>query len=202
MLTALINGIGVGIVLSFLTGPVFFSLIKTSVEKGFRAGASLAIGVFLSDLGYILVALYGARNIELTPTIKLYMGIFGSLFLIAIGTYYLVKKKTHDYNAETVVPSKTGYFIKGFLMNTLNPFVLVYWIGVISFLTLDDGLKKEEMLGFFLAALLTIVSSDITKAYVASRIRHMLSPAVLLWMNRIAGIALLIFGIQMLVRVF
>ena len=41
----ILSGIGMGIVLSFLTGPVFFALIKTSIEKGFYAGVALAAGV-------------------------------------------------------------------------------------------------------------------------------------------------------------
>jgi amino acid exporter len=201
MIKVLFSGIGVGIALSFLTGPVFFALVKTSIEKGFRAGASLATGVFMSDAGYILIAIFGAKKLELSPPIKLYMGIFGSLFLIAIGTFYLLKKKAELHNS-SMNKSRTGYFFKGFLMNTLNPFVLVYWISVISLLALDDGMNRQEMLVFFSATLLTILSSDMLKAYISSRIRHMISPVVLLWMNRIAGIALLIFGLQMLIRVF
>jgi threonine/homoserine/homoserine lactone efflux protein len=38
MIEAIISGIGIGLVLTFITGPVFFALIKTSIEKGFHAG--------------------------------------------------------------------------------------------------------------------------------------------------------------------
>ena len=36
MFEAIVLGIGAGIISSFLTGPVFFSMIKTSIEKGFK----------------------------------------------------------------------------------------------------------------------------------------------------------------------
>jgi threonine/homoserine/homoserine lactone efflux protein len=44
MIEAIISGIGFGLVLTFITGPVFFALIKTSIEKGFHAGVALALG--------------------------------------------------------------------------------------------------------------------------------------------------------------
>ena len=53
MFEAILQGIGAGILFSFLTGPVFFSMIKTSIEKGFKAGFSLAIGVVFSDIIFI-----------------------------------------------------------------------------------------------------------------------------------------------------
>ena len=50
MFEAILLGIGAGIISSFLTGPVFFAMIKTSIERGFMAGFSLAIGVIISDV--------------------------------------------------------------------------------------------------------------------------------------------------------
>ena len=35
----ILNGIQLGVVLAFLVGPVFFSIIQTSVEKGFWKGS-------------------------------------------------------------------------------------------------------------------------------------------------------------------
>jgi len=53
MIEAIITGIGFGLVLSVLTGPVFFALIKTSIEKGFHAGVAMALGVVTSDMVFI-----------------------------------------------------------------------------------------------------------------------------------------------------
>jgi threonine/homoserine/homoserine lactone efflux protein len=58
MIESIVSGIGLGFVLSFLTGPVFFALIKTSIEKGFYAGVSLAGGVLVSDIFYVGILSY------------------------------------------------------------------------------------------------------------------------------------------------
>ena len=54
-----LNGIVSGIVLAFLIGPVFFTIIQTSIERGFWSGVFVAIGVSLSDAFYILVSYFG-----------------------------------------------------------------------------------------------------------------------------------------------
>lgn len=199
MIEAIVKGMGVGLILSLLTGPVFFALIQTSIEKGFKAGASLASGVFLSDLFYILIIYYGAKNVVIEEKYSIILGWVGGGFLIGIGIYYLLKKATEP-KLEIEKIRHSGYLLKGFLMNTLNPFVILYWIGIISYLSISDK-ETNSQFGFFAATLLTILSSDVLKSYIASKLRHVISSRVIKWLNRIAGVALIIFGLRMIIKV-
>jgi len=47
------NGVKFGFSLAFLIGPVFFTIIQTSIERGFWNGAWVALGVSLSDAVYV-----------------------------------------------------------------------------------------------------------------------------------------------------
>lgn len=199
MIEAIVKGMGVGLILSLLTGPVFFALIQTSIEKGFKAGASLASGVFLSDLFYILIIYYGAKNVVIEEKYSIILGWVGGGFLIGIGIYYLLKKATEP-KLEIEKIRHSGYLLKGFLMNTLNPFVILYWIGIISYLSISDK-ETNSQFGFFAATLLTILSSDVLKSFIASKLRHVISSRVIKWLNRIAGVALIIFGLRMIIKV-
>ena len=58
-----LNGIISGIVLAFLIGPVFFTIIQTSIERGFWSGVFVAIGVSFSDALYILVSYLGLDSV-------------------------------------------------------------------------------------------------------------------------------------------
>lgn len=87
MIEAILQGIGAGILFSFLTGPVFFSMIKTSIEKGFKAGFSLAIGVVLSDLIFISATIFSARFLTYNSKYNQYIGVIGGLFLFGVGMY-------------------------------------------------------------------------------------------------------------------
>ncbi|RYD92961.1 MAG: LysE family translocator, partial [Sphingobacteriales bacterium] len=66
MIDAIISGIGFGLVLTFLTGPVFFALIKTSIDKGFHAGVALALGVVCSDMVFVGAILFGSQYFDFT----------------------------------------------------------------------------------------------------------------------------------------
>ncbi len=54
MRTAILEGVEMGLLLSTMIGPVFFALITTSMNQGMKQASFLALGVFSSDLLYIL----------------------------------------------------------------------------------------------------------------------------------------------------
>ena len=56
---SILNGVIYGIVLAFLVGPVFFTILQTSIERGFRSGFFVAMGVSLSDAFYISISYLG-----------------------------------------------------------------------------------------------------------------------------------------------
>ena len=53
--------------INLLTGPVFFALIKTSIEKGFRAGSALALGVVTSDVVFVGAIIFGSQFLMYRP---------------------------------------------------------------------------------------------------------------------------------------
>ena len=56
---SILNGVISGLVLACLIGPVFFTLLQTSIERGFWSGFFVAIGVSLSDAIYIALCYLG-----------------------------------------------------------------------------------------------------------------------------------------------
>ncbi len=97
MFEAILQGIGAGILFSFLTGPVFFSMIKTSIERGFKAGFSLAVGVILSDIIFITATIFSSQFVVYNSQYNQYIGTIGGLFLFGVGLYYLIKRVNVNY---------------------------------------------------------------------------------------------------------
>jgi threonine/homoserine/homoserine lactone efflux protein len=104
----ILSGIGMGIVLSFLTGPVFFALIKTSIEKGLYAGMALAAGVVLSDGIFVALSLFGSTYITKGSAYIDYIGYAGAGILLSIGVFYLLKKVKLEYEENTSKTKKLG----------------------------------------------------------------------------------------------
>lgn len=203
MIETIISGIGLGIVLSFLTGPVFFALIKTSIEKGFYAGISLAVGVMLADIIFIGLTLYGSSFVALENKYRLPLGVAGSGVLLSIGIYYLVKKVKISYEAITSKRHHPGYFLKGFFMCLLNPSVLIYWLSVTSgVISVAGNFEPSEIIPFFGAILITQLSMDVVKAHYANKLRYRIKEKTIALLNKIAGSLIIIFALRIIYGLF
>ncbi|MBV8390686.1 MAG: LysE family transporter [Mucilaginibacter sp.] len=197
MIEAVIRGIGVGLVLTFLTGPVFFALIKTSIEKGFHAGVALALGVVTSDVVFVGAILFGSQYFDISSEDKQHAGMVGCVILFALGIYYIFKKSQVNYN--NTVPSRlqrTGYFLKGFLMCILNPTLLFHWtvvVGTASTLYINSVPNRSLKIAvMFLTILIVQFGLDTTKAFYANKLRDRISVKFVHRLNEVAGVALII----------
>jgi threonine/homoserine/homoserine lactone efflux protein len=199
MIEIIISGISLGFVLSFLTGPVFFALIKTSIEKGFSAGVSLASGVVFSDIFYVALTVYGTSFLALENKYRMEIGIVGSTILFSVGLYYLFKKVKVNYEQTASKRHYTGYFLKGFLMCIFNPAVLLYWLSVTSgVISLSGGINSAYILPFYGSILITQFSLDVLKAYYANKLRYKIKEKTISNLNKIAGILILIFAARII----
>ncbi|SDS61124.1 Threonine/homoserine/homoserine lactone efflux protein [Mucilaginibacter mallensis] len=197
MIEAVISGIGFGLVLTFLTGPVFFALIKTSIEKGFHAGVALALGVVCSDMVFVGALLFGAQYFDVSAHDKTIAGVVGSVILFIIGIYYIFKKAEVSY--KVTVPTrlhKAGYFLKGFFMCIFNPTILLHWtfvIGTASTVYHEGVHNRALKIGImFLTILIVQFGMDTTKAFYADKLRDRISVKFIHRLNEIAGVALII----------
>lgn len=205
MFEAIISGIGIGIVLTFITGPVFFALIKTSIEKGFHAGVALALGVVSSDVVFVGAIIFGSQLFDIPPRIKVWLGVAGSIILLCIGIHYLLKKANVDFNSHTPAKvNRAGYFFKGFLMCIFNPTILFHWITVIGTASTVYHIgvphRQLKIAIMFLTILIVQFGLDSTKAFYANKLRDKISVKLVHRLNYVAGIALIIAAFIILDR--
>lgn len=81
-----------GIILSFSLGPVFFELINTSLRKGFKSALFLEFGVIMSDVIYLIVALFSAEKmLELIKKNDEYFTVIGGGIFIIFGIVSILK---------------------------------------------------------------------------------------------------------------
>ena len=197
MIEAIISGIGIGIVLTFITGPVFFALIKTSIEKGFHAGVALALGVVSSDVVFVGAIIFGSQLFEIPPRVKVWLGIGGSIILLGIGIHYLIKKADVNFNTHTPAKvNRAGYYFKGFAMCIFNPTILFHWITVIGTASTVYHIgvphRQLKIAIMFVTILIVQFGMDSTKAFYANKLRDKISVKLVHRLNYAAGIALII----------
>jgi len=196
------NGFKLGIVLAFLIGPVFFTIIQTSVERGFKNGVLVSLGVSISDILYVAICYFGLVQFINEPGFRQYLAYAGGGILILFGLYHLfVKSRKNIQTALEVEGSKKmyRYFVKGFIINGLSPMVLIFWIGTISVASLDFGYSRGyEFFIFFSMVLVTVLATDILKAYLADKLRRLITRRLMMIMNIIVGVCLMVFGARLI----
>ncbi|MBK7872471.1 MAG: LysE family transporter [Saprospiraceae bacterium] len=203
---SLTEGIQTGLILCFLIGPIFFTLLQTGVERGFRAGAAVGLGIWVSDAMFVLLFYSGVNYIAQLlewEGFSLYVGVVGSIILAAFGAWALFTKPAFQNPSDLHFKPSSSYvslWAKGFLINSINPFTILFWFGLMSTTILKNSLDIYNVSLFFGGTIGTVVITDILKILMAKRIRRWLQPKHILLLRRVSGIALIVFGIVLLVR--
>lgn len=202
------EGIKLGLMLSCLVGPLFFALIQSGAEHGIRGGTVLGLGIWISDILFVAGVYWGLASIQQItrwPAFTLTMGLGGSLILAAFGLFTLLSKPKMPGADEALMYRKAhlpALWLKGFLINTVNPFTFFFWIGISGVMIIEEKLSSNEAFQFFAAILSTIILTDFAKVVLAKRISHRFRPVHFLWLRRLSGAALVIFGLVMLIKVW
>ncbi len=195
-----IEGYLLGLGMLIFIGPVFFFLLSSTLKAGLIPGLLVALGIVVSDIVYVLLCSVGLIPFITQPNAHLWIALVGGTLLIAIGLKYIFSK--HQVQAEPVNLKAHHYpwfFIKGFLVNFVNPFVLMVWIGVISYAEQKSGSDSSI---FLTGTLLAIFTTDIAKVILAKRIQAYINPKSLQLAYRIFGIILIGFGMRMCLYLF
>jgi len=214
MIRTIFQGVILGLMIAISIGPAFFAIIQNGISRGFKSSFFMALGISLSDIALITLCYLGSATFFDELSNKLFVGIIGGVILIGYGLYSLFKKpddhpkvkNRQEGFLQKISSADAGvltYLLKGFFMNLLNPFLWVFWLTAMGWVSANapEGKLLNYAIAFFGGTIVTVFATDILKSLVGTRISNYLKPKNILWMNRIVGIALSIFGIFLIFKV-
>jgi threonine/homoserine/homoserine lactone efflux protein len=181
------------------------------VEYGSKVGVFFGSGIWISDIFLFIGMFKGMSFISQIANASLFyysVGGIGTLILIVFGIAAVFQKGNQTMNIpKPFIPQQSprslfGFFLKGVLINIFNPFTLLFWIGLMSTALVDPNFGSNEAVWYFGGIMAIYVPVDLLKILLAKKIRAVLKPSHLRIVSKIAGIALIIFGIILFVRVF
>lgn len=183
-----------------MVGPVFFTLIETSITKGVRAAITFDLGVVLADILFITLSYYGSisilEKIQDDPRIFL----VGGIALVGYGLFTIFHKKTRNIvtDEDLVVVENNNYlglFFKGFFLNAINFGVLAFWLAIVIAVSTNFQMNSSKVFNYFALVVVSFLITDLMKILAAKQLKTKMTPVVLRKIRYALGIFFIVFGV-------
>jgi threonine/homoserine/homoserine lactone efflux protein len=193
-LELLLRGTLAGLAISAPVGPVNVLCISRTIARGPRAGLISGLGAATADSIYGAIAGFSISVvIGLLIRNEFWIRLVGGALLIGIGFHYYFKRPVSP--RRTPDESAHSEYVTAMLLNLTNPTTVLSFLAVLAGLGMrhrrEWWLTLLVVAGIFLGAMLWWTAL----ALLANRFRESFNTRAMLWMNRIAGLAIGGFGV-------
>lgn len=190
-----LKGIVIGFAMAIPIGPIGIICVRKTLTEGRVKGLIIGLGAATADLLYSCIAAFGLTIVSNTLiSQKIWIRLVGGALLLFLGIKtFLARPKDPKLDVNKGGSLRT-YFTIVFLTLT-NPMTIFAFIAIFAALGLDRGLSylsaSALVIGVFIGSTLwfLILSSG------ASFFRNKLDLEGLKWVNKIAGILIILSGI-------
>ena len=189
----------IGICASVPLGPVGIYVIQVSLGKGHKPGFITALGATTVDTIYSIVAIFALAIAEsFIETNKTVILIAGGLIIALLGAATIFKDPFRKLNTDQTPKYSVKDYVRSVLMGFSNPAAIFVMLALFAFF----GIRIEEH-DFKIAPLILSLALGSAAYWFAfsgifAHLRHNFKLGTLVWINRIAGIAIMIVGIALL----
>ena len=198
----ILKGLLIGFGTSLFVGPVFFTLLKNSIQESKFNGFITALGIIISDILVALICLIFSKEFLVNYVNQTSFQIISALIIAFFGITILYKPIQIVSNSAQSSKSKSiKPLAQGFSINFINPSVFVIWIGFIT-LARQTFTGQIDVYKFIIGILLGIFSTDLLKVIGASFLTNHINQHNLDLLSNVIGILLLVFSSVILLKAF
>ena len=189
------RGLIIGFSIAAPVGPIGVLCIRRTLAEGRLAGFLSGMGAASADMFYGAVAAFGLTAIQdLLINQSNWLRIVGGIFLLYLGVKTFFAKPSEEA-AMSTRGGLFGAYLTTFFLTITNP------ITILSFLAIFAGLRLGETDGNYTSASLMVLGVFLgsaawwlTLSTGVSFLREKFTPALLAWVNRLAGVIIFVFG--------
>jgi len=197
-LSFFIRGLLIGLSIAATVGPMSFLCIQRTLNRGQLYGLVSGLGIATADGVYGSIAAFGLTLItHFLVSEQKWIRLIGGLFLIYLGLRTILTKPAER---AAVLKNKTngylGAYASTFLLTLTNPLTILSFAAIFAGIGVGSASKSvfsatAVVLGVFSGSTLwwIILTSGI------SLLRKKITPQWLLWINRISGMIITLFGV-------
>ncbi len=191
-----LKGLIIGFSIAAPVGPIGILCIQRSLNRGFRAGFISGMGAATADMIYGLIAVFGVTAVSNQMIAQSHLlGIAGGLFLCYLGVKTFKSKPSLAPQLDRS-NSLISTYLSTFALTITNPMTIIAFTLIFSGMGLASSSSTTTtsaitVFGVFSGSSLWWLSL----AGGASWLKERLNADKMEWVNRIAGIIILVFGL-------
>jgi threonine/homoserine/homoserine lactone efflux protein len=195
-LTAFLRALGIGVVVAAPVGAMALRCIERTVSRGHATGYATGAGIATADALYASIAATGLTALSgALSGAQPWVRLAGGAFLVYVGARAALSRPK-ECDAEGGALPLLGAYGSALGLTLANPQTIIMFAGIFAGAGLAVGgggwgLPAATVAGVFLGSLawwIVLVS-------VAGALRERVGERVLLWVTRVSGAAIVIFGL-------
>lgn len=183
-------------------GPDFFLLVGYAARYRMRGSAGLCVGIAFGNGLYVLLAIIGWGILRQLPLLFTVIELLGALYLLWIGSL-LVRSRPQTLtgtDAQSTCPGFGKQLLLGLGSSLLNPKNALFYLALMTALLGPSvTLLQQTMSGIWMTSIVLCWDLLIVMFIGLPQIQRRLSRGIL-WVERIAGGVLIIFGCAIALR--
>jgi threonine/homoserine/homoserine lactone efflux protein len=195
------KGLLIGLTIAAPVGPVGILCLRRTLTHGRMAGLASGLGAAFADTFYGILAIFGLSIISDVLLCCLpWFEFVGALFLLILGINTYFKKLVVLDEPRGSIHTLLGYFTSTFFLTLTNPVTMFAFLAIFSAIGYTGGENlftgSLMLLGVFLGSMIWwLLIGEGTTFF-----RKRMSQNLLLYINKFAGLLLIVFGLIILIN--
>ena len=198
-----VRGLLIGLSIAAAVGPMSVLCIQRTLYKGQRYGLVSGLGIATADALYASIAAFGLTLVSnFLVSQQFWLRLIGGLFLVYLGIRTLLSKP-----AERAATASANGFVSAYIstlwLTLTNPTTILSFVAIFAGIGVGGASKSFlsaaiVVLGVFTGSVLwwCVLTS------VVSFLRRRFTSVWLLWINRVSGGVIVLFGLVALVSLY
>jgi threonine/homoserine/homoserine lactone efflux protein len=195
-----VRGLLIGLSIAATVGPMSVLCMQRTIHKGQLYGLVSGLGIATADAFYGSIAAFGVALIaDFLVSQQLWFRLIGGMFLLYLGSKTLLARPA-ERAASAKANGFVGAYVSTFLLTLTNPLTILSFAAIFAGIGVGGASKSYVSAtivvgGVFIGSTLwwCILTGGI------GLLRGKFTARWLLWINRISGVIISLFGVAALV---
>lgn len=184
----------IGFTIAATVGPITLLVVRRTIEHGRVYGLASGLGVAMADASYAGIAAFGLTAVtSLLVSGRVLLGVVGGIVIVLLGIR-IMRTRPAGVARDVERPGLLGAFASIYGLTMTNPLTILIFAAVFAGLGFASGSSYVDAAIITLSVWAGSALWWVVLTGVVAWARERVSTRALVWVNRVSGAALVVFG--------